>query len=569
MSKCIIIPNYNHGSFILSLIKGLEKYNLACVIIDDGSNLETKKILKEVELLYSWVKLITLINNKGKGRAVKEGIKYAYKKGYTHAIQIDADGQHDLQDLSKFISASDQYPEKLISGQPIYDSSIPKGRKYGRKITDFWVMIETLSLDIKESMCGFRVYPLRSIMRIIQIYSLGDKMDFDIEICVKAYWEGVKLRYIPTKVSYPDNGVSHFNIWRDNVLISWMHTKLLFGMVAKSPRLIKYKVQRKNKSYKAKHWSEINERGSKVAMRLMLVIYKVLGKKTVYYMLYPIALYFYFFGRKARKASEQYLKQLELSSASYNKSKWQIFKHFLSFSESVIDKLAVWRGDIEKKDISFPNLSLLKENIKNKEGGVIFSAHLGNLEIARALSRFEHDVKINAISFNQHAKKFNNLLQSVNPSCKLNIIEIQDLNIQVAIDLKDRVDRGEFIVIMCDRTSPSRPERTIDVSFLGKKAYLPEGAFILGGMLKTKAYFMLCLKENRDQYSIIFNKFSDKMNIERKNRDESLAYYAQKFSFLIEEQCKNYPLQWFNFFNFWENKEGLSNYNNREKNEEK
>ena len=156
----------------------------------------------------------------------------------SHAIQIDADGQHDLNDVDQLVARSKLYPKALVSGQPIYDESISKGRYYGRFITHFWVYIETLSFALKDTMCGFRVYPLDAYITLINSTRLGNKMDFDIEVMVKLYWQGTPVEFIKTKVHYPENGISHFNVWDDNVLISKMHTRLFFGMLWRLPRLI-------------------------------------------------------------------------------------------------------------------------------------------------------------------------------------------------------------------------------------------------------------------------------------------------------------------------------------------
>ena len=567
LSCCIVIPNYNHGSAMEQVLELLKSYDLPCLIVDDGSEELTRIILEKLSMQYDWVTLLSLPKNLGKGGAVQAGLRQANIEGYTHVIQVDADGQHDLNDLPKFLEAMKNHPEQLISGLPIYDASIPKGRLYGRKITDFWVMVETLSRSLKDSMCGFRVYSLAQTMKVMEKYVLGQKMDFDTEIMVKLYWEGVDVYYIPTKVIYPEQGTSHFKMLQDNLSISWMHTKLFFGMLPRIPSLIKRykkvetpeaqeKEAKKNNTNESKtserHWSELNERGSLFAMRTMLLVYRVLGKRVIYGMLYPIIAYFYLVNRVSKKASKKYLSVLEVYSDQNEDVSKKSFRHFLAFAESTVDKLSVWNNEIQMSHIDFPNHLLFQENVKNKQGGIIFSAHLGNIEIARALSRFEPDVTINALVFNQHAVKFNSLLETLNPECKLNMIEIQDVNIQVAMDLKERVDRGEFIVIMGDRTSTTHPERTIPVKFLGETAYFPEGAFVLGGILKSTVYFMLCIKMGSNHFQVIFEKFSDKMKIDRKNRAVSLAYYAQIYADKLSGYCERYPLQWFNFFNIWQ-----------------
>ena len=199
------------------------------------------------------IHLLTHQMNPGKGGAVITGLMAAKKLGFSHVLQVDADGQHDLNDIDALLALSLQYPLALISGKPVYDDSIPKGRLWGRSITHFWVHIETLSLQVKDTMCGFRVYPLATSCQLIQQISLGKRMDFDIEIMVRLFWRNVDIKFVPTKVDYPEDGQSHFRALHDNVLISWLHTRLVIGMLVRFPylvmsRLLKSRAKAKIKS---------------------------------------------------------------------------------------------------------------------------------------------------------------------------------------------------------------------------------------------------------------------------------------------------------------------------------
>jgi len=111
-------------------------------------------------------------------------------------------------------------------------------RFYGRYLTHVWVWINTLSLAIKDSMCGFRVYPVQAVESLTRRHPIGERMNFDTEILVRLYWDGLEIINVPTKVGYPTDGVSHFRGWHDNFLISRMHTVLFFGMLLRLPGLL-------------------------------------------------------------------------------------------------------------------------------------------------------------------------------------------------------------------------------------------------------------------------------------------------------------------------------------------
>lgn len=172
------------------------------------------------------------------------GFRNAAEQGYTHVLQIDADGQHEPADIPGFLQEANDHPDEVICGCPIYDASVPKARLYGRYATHLWVWINTLSFGIRDSMCGFRVYPLVNTIKVLDSNAIGKRMDFDIDILVRAYWRGIRVRNRPTRVIYPADGVSHFDAFRDNARISKMHAKFFFIMLVTWPAILFRRLQR-------------------------------------------------------------------------------------------------------------------------------------------------------------------------------------------------------------------------------------------------------------------------------------------------------------------------------------
>ena len=240
---CALIPVYNHGRTVAAVARGLRAQGLPCVLIDDGSEPDCAAVLDALAR-EPGMHLVRRSANGGKGMAMLDGFRAADKLGYSHALQIDADGQHDAGDIPRFVQRAQEHPEAVICGVPIYDDSVPKARLYGRYLTHVWVWINTLSLSIIDSMCGFRVYPLPATLAVIDRERIGSRMDFDTEILVRMYWRGVAVVNEKTRVRYPEDGVSHFRPWQDNVAISKMHARLFFGMLWRLPRLLWRKVAR-------------------------------------------------------------------------------------------------------------------------------------------------------------------------------------------------------------------------------------------------------------------------------------------------------------------------------------
>lgn len=242
--RCVaVIPVYNHPRTVGAMVEGVRSHGLRTVLVDDGSEPQCAAVLDQLARADD-VTLVRLAQNQGKGGAMMAGLREAHRQGFTHALQIDADGQHDTQDIPRFLALARQHPGAVICGQPIYDASVPRGRLVARYATHVWVWINTLSLAIRDSMCGFRVYPLIAVTELMDRARLGTRMDFDCEVLVRLHWRGIGIVNVPTRVTYPQDGVSHFRAWLDNVLISRMHAQLFFGMLWRAPGLLLRRVRR-------------------------------------------------------------------------------------------------------------------------------------------------------------------------------------------------------------------------------------------------------------------------------------------------------------------------------------
>lgn len=237
---CVLIPVYNHERAVGEVVRKVLEHGVPCILVDDGSSPECAQVL---DLIAESEPLrVTLLRhdvNQGKGRAILTGIFHAAKNKYSHVLQVDADGQHTIEDIPRFLEQAVAAPAALIVGYPIYDDSVPRLRYYGRYLTHVWVWINTLSMHIKDSMCGFRVYPVMPTFSLLQRHALGARMTFDTEVLVRMFWQGAQVVNLPTRVGYPSDGISHFRILADNVQISCMHAKLFFGMLRRLPKLLR------------------------------------------------------------------------------------------------------------------------------------------------------------------------------------------------------------------------------------------------------------------------------------------------------------------------------------------
>lgn len=234
---------FDHEHAVARVVAAVRAAGLPCLLVDDGSGPACARELDRLAATLPYTQLLRLPVNSGKGAAMLAGFTAAAQHGYSHALQIDADGQHALRDISTFIEEARRHPRALICGQPLFDRSMPKVRFYGRYLTHSLVWLNTLSFSIPDSLCGFRVYPLDAVVSLMAQEYIGRRMDFDVEIIVRLYWREVPMRWLPTAVTYPLDGVSHFRMLRDNVRMVRLQMRLFGGMLQRLPRLMKRRAQ--------------------------------------------------------------------------------------------------------------------------------------------------------------------------------------------------------------------------------------------------------------------------------------------------------------------------------------
>lgn len=246
MNYGFVVPVYNHGSTLEFVVKQLSEYGFPIIVVDDGNDEINKKFISDVAEKYSKVVVVTRKKNGGKGKAMNDGVRKAYEMGLSHILQIDSDGQHDAGRIGHFLEVSKSNPEAVICGYPEYDENAPAKRVNGRKVANAWIHLVTLSNEIKDSMIGFRVYPVEPYYKLISGFAFIDgRMGYDIDILVRFSWKGIKIISESVKISYPIDGVSNFRMVRDNIRISLTYAKLVIGMIVRLPILIFRKIGKK------------------------------------------------------------------------------------------------------------------------------------------------------------------------------------------------------------------------------------------------------------------------------------------------------------------------------------
>ena len=303
----------------------------------------------------------------------------------------------------------------------------------------------------------------------------------------------------------------------------------------------------------SRHWANIGEAGALSGMRFMAWTYRRLGRVGFNIFLGPVMFYFLLRRPVARRASLDFLRRVKQQypdSLAGRPNLWMSFRHFLAFGRSLLDKYIAWTNRPEGIDVLPQDRETLLSIVKSRKGILLLGSHFGNLEYSRGISRRHPDLVINILLYDQHAANFAKLIGDAAPQSRLNLIQVTDLDIALALQLKERVANGEWFLIAGDRVPVGESENVCAAQFFGEEANFPIGPYVLANLLQCPVYLMHCF--HRDgMHRFRIELFAEQVQTKRKNRQRNYDAETQKFASALEAQVRKAPLQWFNFYDFW------------------
>lgn len=303
------------------------------------------------------------------------------------------------------------------------------------------------------------------------------------------------------------------------------------------------------------HWSQIQEAGAIAGIKTLFWIYRLFGRPLLLLAMTPVLIYFFAIRSSARHASMDYFWRLHrFDPRQPRPTLWLSFKHFFSFADCLIDKLAAWSGQLKREQLELHNHQQFTGMIDQGRGAVILVSHLGNLEVCRMLAEINPTLRLNILLHTKNAQKFNQLAKKLDPQGNITLLQVSEFSPATAMMLNDKVVKGEFIAIAGDRTpvtSGSQTKNSSLVEFLGKLAPFPEGGHLLAGMLRCPLLMLYSLKQQQ-RYHIYFEILEENPRLPRNRRKEQLHQLAQRYAQRLEHYCQLAPLQWFNFYMFWQ-----------------
>ncbi|KXZ74977.1 acyltransferase [Acinetobacter venetianus] len=298
-------------------------------------------------------------------------------------------------------------------------------------------------------------------------------------------------------------------------------------------------------------WHDIKERGGLLPLMLMLGFYRCGGRWLCRIVLYFIIMWYWLFTVTARQASLQYLQRLHrfagTQSPFQTRPTWtNSYTHFMQFGECILDKIEGWLGHIPEQRLQLFGHEHFQQHYQ--KGTIIIVSHFGNIELLRAV-KSEHPQKINVLVYQKHASQFNQFLKKINDKADVNLISVDELGIETAILLQEKMQQGEWVIVAADRV-PVQSDRVQNVEFLGETATLPQGAWILANLLKVPVLAVFCYRVQQN-FQVHIHHISDQVDLPRKNRLSGMQQVTQLYIACLEQHCLRAPYQWFNFYQFW------------------
>ena len=304
---------------------------------------------------------------------------------------------------------------------------------------------------------------------------------------------------------------------------------------------------------KSRHWASIGEAGALAGLRFMAWTYRLLGRVGFNIVLAPVMFYFLLRRPIARRASLDYLRRVKREypeSIRGEPGLWMTFRHFLAFGRSLLDKYIAWTGESTRIDVRQQEADLIWPVIEARQGIVVVGSHFGCLEYSRGISVRHPELVINVLVYDQHAANFAKLLGDAVAETRLNLIQVTDLDLDLALRLRERLENGEWLLIAGDRVPVGLSDNVCPATFFGDEANFPIGPYVLGNLLRCPVYLMHCFFES-GMYRLRVELLAEEIVTSRKDRQRNYEPQAQQFAAALEAQVRKAPLQWFNFYDFW------------------
>ncbi len=298
-------------------------------------------------------------------------------------------------------------------------------------------------------------------------------------------------------------------------------------------------------------WASASERGSNFALRFLLTCVRTIGHAPLVVVLAPIAAYFLLFSRAARLSSKDYQRRIRrMHGQSGEPGLRDVYRHIYSFAAVILDRFALWGGAIDKFDITLHGREAMEPLVEKRTGAMLVGAHVGSFDVLRVIAR-EADIPVNVIMYSVHAERINAAFRELDPESRVRIIDLDPNSTKAAFQVRQCIERGEFVAVLADRVLPGARSRVAYAKFLGQLAAFSQGPFMLAGVLRVPVILTIALRRGPWAYDVYLESISAGGAIGRRNRSARIQDQVERYAARLEHYCLKAPNQWFNFYDFW------------------
>lgn len=529
----VLIPTYNNVGSVGDVVSRAMKHGLTVLVVDDGSTDGSGDAARK-----AGATVLAHPHNQGKGAALLTGMRALARLGHTHAICLDADGQHDPDDVPAFAAAVAEEPIAVFAG--VRDlSTAPERSRFGRKFSNFWIEVET-GWKVADSQCGFRAYP---IAPVLGLGLDGGRYELEVEVLTRLLWAGVPVRDLDCQVYYPppEERVTSFRPFWDNVRISWVNTQLVLERLLWPPRWFP-PVKHAGKAT----WDGAS-RGTASGWRFVLGLMRTFGRRPAYAFVDLLVAWYVLVAAGPRRALATYVGRA-MPGVSPTRGAWRIFRNF---GHALVDRLA-WtsRGPGEFRYESEGAENLVAA-FAGKEGAIVLSAHLGNVEVSAAQhgGNAERVKKLHVVRFDAAGDHGRGLVAEMPEQWRPHFIAVNRSEGFAALAVARALREGAIVAMMGDRLID---ERHVIVDFLGERCAFPAGPWMLAAIARVPVIVAGCFKEAPDQYRLVamppFRCAFDRS----RPRDEQVQAWAQAYADTLTTWARRWPDQYYNFYDVWQ-----------------
>lgn len=528
----VLIPTFNNhrsiGDVVARAVAVNARNGIPVFVLDDGSTDGSGALAED-----AGATVIVHPENRGKGAALLTGMKALARAGYTHAICLDADGQHHPEDIPAFAAAIGADPWSIFAG--VRDLSTAPGiSRFGRRFSNFWIWVET-GWRVADSQCGFRSYPVASVLAL----DLGSsRYDLEVEVLTRALWSGVAVRDLPCQVTYPPKAerVTSFRPLVDNTRITWVNIKLI------AERVLWPAYWFPRPGARRAGW-DATSRGFALGWRLVLGVVRVLGRKPAAWFARAISLWYVPFAPKA--GLEAYLSRVAPDAAPWRARA----KVYGNFAEALVDRMAWAMHGPSGFRYEREGSEALVDAFSNRQGAILLSSHAGNIECAAGPGRNEERVKIlNVLRFTAAVDHGQAVMASMDPAWRPNVIAVNRAEGYSALTVLRVLREGGVVAMHGDRLID---DRVVTVNLLGSPCQVPAGPWLLAALARVPVIVVGCFKQDGDTYRLLSGPPMVCRFDRKRSRDEQIQEWAQLYADQVGSWVKRWPYQWYNFHDLW------------------